>query len=108
MIVNTSNSLERENYIARNVIELLNNSISSSKILVLTLNSFKKERLISKIENEFFTKKQIGIGMLNIYTSQGKSKPTFPFKILSDTKIVSIQLDNTVLRHVCYKEVQVA
>ena len=46
--------------------------------------------------------------MLNIYTSQGKSKPTFPFKILSDTKIVSIQLDNTVLRHVCYKEVQVA
>ena len=71
MIINTSDSLERENYIVKNVISLLNNNVSSDEILILVLNGFKKEKLINKIEEEFFKGTNKGLQALNIYTFQG-------------------------------------
>lgn len=71
MIINTSDSLERENYIVKNVIGLLKNNVPSDEILILALNGFKKEKLINKIEEEFFKSTNRGIQALNIYTFQG-------------------------------------
>ncbi|MDD3593602.1 MAG: ATP-dependent helicase [Candidatus Gastranaerophilales bacterium] len=70
MLIFSNEPQQQIDYIAKNVIELLNNGVQSSKILVLAQNSFIKEKILTQINEEIFSK-ECGISTLKVYSFSG-------------------------------------
>ncbi len=77
--------------LAKRVAGLILNGVSTDKILILTLNSFKKEQIIEKVNEIIFENSSIGFGQLNIFTFSGLAYNSILKNWVNVEKIISTQ-----------------
>ena len=70
MIINSNDGNLKVELLAQNVVELISSGVNSDKILILALNSFKKEKILTAINQKLF-KKSNGFSQINVSTFAG-------------------------------------
>lgn len=71
MIIAGVDGNKRIDLLAQKVASLILAGVKTDKILILTLNSFKKDKIISKINEIVFANSSCGYGQLNVSTFAG-------------------------------------
>jgi len=71
MIISGVDGNKRIDLLAEKIASLILSGVKTDKILVLTLNSFKKDKIISKVNEIIFQNSSCGYGQLNVSTFSG-------------------------------------
>lgn len=66
MIINCIDGKYREELLSKKVVDLISSGVKTDKILILCLNSFKKERILKEINNALSYKNINGYSQINI------------------------------------------
>ena len=89
MIINSSNPDKKVSHLAKSAAELILSGVKTENILILTLNSFKKEKISQKTYDILFSKGYRGFGTLNISTFSGLAYNSVSKNWITVEKIIS-------------------